>query len=217
MADVREVGLTGLEARHDLERLGDVEMGRVRAVTQRAENQDVDAVENGPRLVGEPAAVGQIRERSETKTQDGPRAVEDRDRLDAHRIDVEARRNCRQADLRNAAALFLRRVKDVGEGAPQIADRALVGVGRDRAAFDRVEPPHFVHAHDVIGVAVREKNRIDPGHAVGQRLHAQIGGGVDQDRRPILNLDIDRRSRAAIARIGRPAHGTGAADHRHTV
>ena len=34
----------------------------------------------------------------------------------------------------------------------------------------------------MIGVAVREENRVDAAYAVRERLRAQIGGGVDKDR-----------------------------------
>ena len=172
-------------------------------MAQRIEDQDVDAVEDGPRLVGQPVAVGQVRERAEAKAENRPRAVKDRHGLDADGIDIESRGDRRQAHLRDAAALLVRRIEDVGERAAQIAGGALIGVGRDRAALHRVEAAHFVHAHDVIGVAVREQDGIDAGHALGQRLHAEIGGGIDQDRRPAFNRDIDRRPGAAIARIGR--------------
>ena len=46
-----------------------------------------------------------------------------------------------------------------------VAGCALVGVGGNRPALHRIEATHIVHAHDVIGVAVREQNRVDPGDA----------------------------------------------------
>ena len=85
-----------------------------------------------------------------------------------------------------------------------------------------VEAPHLVEAEDVIGVAVREEDRVDARDAVRQRL-------LRADRWPCrpapmrtppsgrVDLEEDRRAGAAIARIGRPADGAVAADHRHAV
>ena len=64
-----------------------------------------------------------------------------------------------------------------------VVERLRVAVARHRAALQRVEPPHVVDAEDVIGVAVREEDRVDAADVVAQRLRAQVGPGVDQDAR----------------------------------
>ena len=53
--------------------------------------------------------------------------------------------------------------------------------------------------------------------AVRQRLLAQVGRRVDEDRACVGHVDVDRRPQPLVARIGRAAHGAGAADHRHAV
>ena len=50
-----------------------------------------------------------------------------------------------------------------------------------------------------------------------ERLLAQIGRGVDENRRAVRHVDDDRRAQAPVARVSRLARGAGAADHRHAV
>ena len=59
--------------------------------------------------------------------------------------------------------------------------RPLVGPHVERAALERVEPADVVEAHDVVGVAVGEDDRVDAVDAVGDALEAQLGRGVDED------------------------------------
>ena len=63
------------------------------------------------------------------------------------------------------------------------------GIGR---LLQHVEAAHFVQAHDVIGVAVREEDRVDPADAVGQRLRAEVGSGIDEHAGPVVGIDVDR-------------------------
>ena len=69
---------------------------------------------------------------------------------------------------------------------------------------------------DVIGVAVREEDRVDAADAVAQRLGAQVGTGVDEHA-GAGRLDEDRRPQPRVARVGGAARGAVAADHRHAV
>ena len=50
-----------------------------------------------------------------------------------------------------------------------------------------------------------------------QRLRAEVGGGVDQDRRARVEPHADRRAPALVARIGGQADVAAAADHRHAL
>jgi len=75
-----------------------------------------------------------------------------------------------------------------------------------------VVTPDIVETEDVIGVRVREENRVDPADVVRERLRAEIGGGVDEDRGPAVGLDQNRRTQAPIAGIDRSADGAVAAD-----
>ena len=55
----------------------------------------------------------------------------------------------------------------------------------------------------MIGVAVREQDRVDARDAVRQRLLPEVGRGVDEDRRVAGHVDVDRRPQPLVARIGR--------------
>jgi len=76
-------------------------------------------------------------------------------------------------------------------------------------------------------MGVREEDRVDAADAVGERLGAQIGRGVDQDRRRRAcgalasqgrdGFDQDRRPRAFVARIRGSADLAVASDRGDTV
>ena len=55
---------------------------------------------------------------------------------------------------------------------------------RNRAALQHVEAPHFVQAHHVIGVAVREQDRVDAAHVVVSACSRRSVDGIDEYRRP---------------------------------
>ena len=78
-----------------------------------------------------------------------------------------------------------------------------VAVTGHRPPLQRVEAADLVEPEDVIGVAVREEDGVDAADAERQRLRAQVGSGIDQQRVPVVGLDEDRRAPAPIARIGR--------------
>ena len=64
---------------------------------------------------------------------------------------------------------------------------------------------------------MREEHRIDVGDAVRQRLLAEIGGRIDENLRPVRDVDVDRGTQPPVADVGRPARRAVAADHRHAV
>src|SRR5713226_51101 len=59
VADVREVRALDAEARDDGGRFGETEMRRVRAMAKGIENYRTHAVEQRPRLVRDPVAIGE--------------------------------------------------------------------------------------------------------------------------------------------------------------
>ena len=71
----------------------------------------------------------------------------------------------------------------VAEETRQTFERAIVGKDIKRSPAKRVEPPHIVQPHDVIGVGVREHDRVDAIDLVGDALKAQLRRGIDQDAR----------------------------------
>src|SRR5262245_23615643 len=50
-----------------------------------------------------------------------------------------------------------------------------------------------------------------------QRLRADVGPRINQQRLPVVRLHVDRRTPALVARIRRTARLAIAADHRHAV
>ena len=187
-------------------------------MAQRVEDEDVDAVEQRPRRVGNAAAVGQVGEVAEAEAENRPRAVQDRHRLTATPSIANGPSIVVSSICGMPPPFCRRRVEDVAEGAPQVVGRRAHRRRRGIAPLlQHVEAAHFVQAHDVIGVAVREEDRVDARDAVRQRLLPQVGRGVDQDRRAVVDVDVDRRPQPRVARIGRPAHRARAADHRHAV
>src|SRR3984885_15365912 len=94
------------------------------------------------------------------------------------------------------------------------ADRLLRPVDRNHTALPVVERPHVVQAHNVVGVRVREQNRVHARDPRAQGLIAKVWRGVDQHA-VITILDVNRRPKALVPRILRMAYGAAAADHRH--
>ena len=71
-------------------------------------------------------------------------------------------------------------IEDVVKRLADVVERPRVAVAGHRPLHQRVEPPDIVDAQDVIGVAVREEDRVDAADVVAQRLRAQVGPGVDE-------------------------------------
>ena len=217
VADVGEPRGAGPDPAGGLDRLGHGEVRGMRVIAQRVEHQHPDALEQRPRLVGNPAAVGQVRERPEPVAENEPRAV-----LDGHGHDelvpqAERAGDGERAQARHAAAARGALAEDVAEGPAKIGEGGRVAETGDGLALQHVEPPHLVEAEDVVGVAVREQDRVDAGEPEAQRLRAQVGRRVHEHLEPVVELDEDRRAPAPVARVVGPARGALAADHRHAV
>ncbi len=52
----------------------------------------------------------------------------------------------------------------------------------------------------MIGVAVREEDGVDAADVVRQRLRAQVGPGVDQQRRPSSSVAMRTEGRSRLSR-----------------
>ena len=76
--------------------------------------------------------------------------------------------------------------------------------------------PQIVKAHDVIGVRVRENDRIDTPNILAQRLCPEISPSI-HDPRAFWRFDIDRGAQPLVARVGRPAHIAITTNHRHPL
>ena len=106
-------------------------------------------------------------------------------------------------------------VEGVVKRAADVVPRRRRRIAGNRAALNPVEAADVVQPEDVIGVAVREEDRIDALDAGGQRLLPEVRRRVDEDRGVTGNIDVDRGAQTRVSRIGRAADVAGAADHRH--
>ena len=152
---------SGAEPRDHLERLGDAEVRRVRPVAQRVEHERrarrraaattlsgialqsvryANAPRRKPRIGRGPC-------RSGTGTISTPPSV------NGPAISDSA--SCGMPPPRCAGG-----VEDVRERPPQIGERLRVGEAGHRRALQDVEAADLVEAEDVIGVAVREEDRV---------------------------------------------------------
>ena len=226
VADVREVRARGAEARDDVDRFADAEVRGVWTMPQRVENHRAYTGEQRPRFVGDAIAVGQVREFADAESEDRQPSVEQRHRYDLDAAERERAGNRKQRQLWNAAAHLLRRVEHVREHPPQAVERRFVAEARNRRPLHLVVPPHVVETEDVIGVAVGEENCVDAAHVARERLRAEVGRGVDENRsngrrerrrRVAGDLDPDRGARPLVARIRRSTHSTIAADRRNAA
>ena len=97
----------------------------------------------------------------------------------------------------------------------QIPHRFRRCINRHRATCVR-KSPKIIEAHDVIGVRVRENDRIDFADIFAKRLGPEIGPSVHHER-ALGRFDIDRRTQPLIARIWRSTHIAIATNHWHTL
>jgi hypothetical protein len=217
MAHVCEVGAPGANLRGSGQRLRDGKMRRVRCLAQRIEHEDVESLEQRPRLVWNPAAVGQVREPTEAQSEDRTSAVEDGDGYNLLPSDAERSSDREQLELRDPAAFRRRRIKGVREHRAYFAEGVRISEAGNRLPLQRVESPHLVEAEDVIGMPVREQQRIDAAHIEPERLGPEIRSGIDEQVQPVIRFHQDGGAQPVITRVGRPADGAIAPDHRHAV
>ena len=219
VAHVREVGPPGTDAAAGRDRLLEREMRRVRAVAQRVEHEHVEAFEQRP-------TSGPGCGCSRSGRQSAPKRSPRIGRVAVHRAAPArppgGRRRTRRAIVKvticgSPPPFCVARIERVRERLTDVGDRPRIAVARHGALLQHVEAAHIVHAEDVIGVAVGEENGVDAADPVRQRLLAQVGAGIDEQRRAVVGLDEDRGPEPAIARVGRPAGAAVAADHRHAA
>ena len=218
MADVREVAAPRADAARRRDRLGQRKVGRVRLSRSASSTSTSRSCEQRPRLVGDVAAVGEIREPAEAiargsagrRASAGPAAPPGGPRRTARRCGTARAAGTRRlsASSGRTRSRTSRRMSASVRASPK---QAIGGAAAQLIA------PDFVEAEDVVGVAVREEDRVHAADVVRQRLRAQVGPGVDQQLPAIVGRRSARTGAAAVARIGGPADGAVAADHRHAV
>ena len=222
---MREIGPARLQPLDPLERLAQREMAGVRAVLERVYDERVEtgeAPDRGRREIADVAAIGEIAdaiaERADVAVDLLQRLELDRSArpVDAHHALPPDGSRWRQgsADSRcPAASRNSSRKPRAGVPAfPVRMDRHALP-GRDG------KPAQIVDAMYVIGVRMRIEHRVDAPDPGRDHLLAEIGTGVDDDRRAPAGsgdlLDKQRRAASAVARLGRVAGAPVARDARH--
>ena len=137
---------------------------------------------SGPRRVGDAVAVGEVGKRcrtgspgSDARRGSSGTGVTSRSPMRSGPVDL------RRSSCGSPPPFGVARIEHVAEHPADVVERRGVAVARHRAAHQRIEPPHVVHAEDVIGVPVGEEDRVNARDAVAQRLRAQVGPGVDEE------------------------------------
>ena len=189
--------------------------GRCRSASSTSTSRSSSS---GQRRRGHVVAVGQVREASEPEARESASGRAESERA---RSPCSPRRNGPsiglEIELRHAAAGRRASVERVVERPPDPVERARVRVQRHRAAGHVIESPDLVEPHDVIGMRVRDEERVHPANVVRERLRSQVGRRVHEHARVVVELDVRGRAEACVARIGRSADVAVAADHGHAV
>ena len=107
------------------------------------------------------------------------------------------------------------RIEREPKHALQIAHRFGGCIDRHRASRVR-KTPQIIKAHDVIGVRMRENDRIDTANILAQRLCSEIGTSVHH-KRALGRFHIDRGAQPLIAWVRRAADFAIATNHRHAL
>ena len=100
VAHVGEEGAPRGDAPRRLDRFRQREVGRVRTLPQRVEDDDLQVVQQGPAIVGDAAAVGQVGKGAEAETQNPPLAVKHGHRHDLVSVDRQRLLDRDQIELR---------------------------------------------------------------------------------------------------------------------
>ncbi len=217
VAHVREAGPSRRNLGAHFDGFRQREVCRMRGLTKRVHDEEVQPGEQWPRLVGNAAAVREVRETTYAESEYWPIAMKDRDGHDFLLSDAKRPDDAKELELRKTAAARSCGVEHVKKCSPKIVQRGLVGETGHRTLLQLVEPAHIIQSHDVIGVTVREDDRVDAADIERQRLRADVGSSIDEQRQSIIGLDVDRRTPSFVVRIGRPTRPAVAADHRHAV
>ena len=113
----------------------------------------------------------------------------------------------------NSAELVVR-VEDVAEHAAQKFGCFRARVERNATVAAKAQRPQIVNAQNVIGVSMGVENGVNLANFLANRLLAEIGTGVDENKLAAV-LEDNRRTSAAVASIGRAADRASAADGGH--
>src|SRR5262245_45951533 len=151
-------------------------MRRVRFVPQGVDDQQVEAGQFFQRLIGNRVAIGDergLRARvAEPEARDFAFAVNDRNRRNSHPAGFKLSFDDVRNELWQTSADVLA-LEDVRKDAPQTPPRALASVYWN-GSTPEIDRTDVIEAEDVVGMAVRDQQRVEPVNLFTQRLLAEI-------------------------------------------
>lgn len=200
----------GLQFRDERERLLDIRMRRVRDVAQRIEDEIIQSAQQSFRTFRDGAEIRQVSKVAESKTQNRLNSMHRGNRRDVQTKEIEGSVNLSQLDQGQRAS-GLSFFEDVRELSFQYGERVVRCVDRHERLLLKIEWADVVKPHDMVGVTVRENDRIQAVDVSANRLKAKIGSGVDHDALPAIR-EPDRRTRALVVRVGGFANRAMAAE-----
>ena len=108
-------------------------------------------------------------------------------------------------------------VKSVSKDALQITHGRGAGVDRQRSSATQVaKPPAIIQPHDVVGVRVGEKDRVEPVDSLAQTLQAEFRRRIDHEP-GLVGGDVNRGPGPMVFWIGQEFRGIVLADDRHPL
>src|SRR6266851_406881 len=159
--DVCEPSAARLELLNQCKRLADRLVHGMRNIPKSIEDQFVESFQKRPRRVRKKAEVRKIRSRAKPETQNFHLSVEERHRNKRNTESFEWSVNYVQGHARNGAERrFV--IENISEDAPDDSKRFFVAVDGQRRPLPDIEGPNVIEPEDVVGVAVRQQNGIEP-------------------------------------------------------
>ena len=215
---MRQIGPLRTDATRSLERLLDIEVGRVRiAPPQRVDYQDFHSAQRSTSLGRDRFPVNDDAERTgaEAVGVSVPVGESERVQFDARRVDGSSCFKCAQVDPWHARFRIQSNggIEDVREASLELLGVLVCHVCHERRISPQAEDPEIVDAVYVVRVKVTEEDGIDASDIGGDQLLAQFGGRVhEQDSTTPFNHETVPRP--SIAWITRSAHRATAPDDR---
>jgi len=200
VADVGQIRHAGLKGFDDDECLGDGGVGGMGLVAESVEEENLNALEEGQRFIGDFAVIGEVGEFADAEAIDRHGAMEKGDGDYFLFVEVEGFTGD-YFGLEFGAAGFVAGVgEDVFEDAADDVEGGLAAVDGDVAGLAEVEGADVVETENVVGVAVGEEDGVELGDADAEGLITEVGGGVDDDVFVVV-VEPDGGAEAVVARV----------------
>jgi len=220
VSEVGEEGARGGDAAGGGEGFIQAHVGGVRFAAEGVEDGDLDATDLGQGGGGDGLAVAEVSQArpailTEEEPGRGHAAVWQRQGNDLEIAEGEGPSDHAGVGLEVTARDGL-----AGEGV--LEDPLKVGHGLGRGVDGQwgvaqiAEAPAIVQAHDMVGVAVSEEDRVERADVLAEDLHPELGRGV-HDQLDAGGGDVERGAGAMVFRVGQERGRIRLADDGHTL